>query len=153
AACSKGTSSKPAPASASASASGASGSGASASPKPAPLPPPPKVSPACQQARQWFGGSAECVETPLPALTTPAGQIVRLMAKGDATADYVYALVPASGDPIVGAAGVNQGFFDDVMKKLDLAKTDPALLAQLYASLGEEAAVVRCLPGTNDTLP
>lgn len=111
----------------------------------------PKVDAVCKAA--WHSlGYVECVETEMPELTTPAGKVVRVMAKDDATASYVFALVAPSGEITIGHGG-SFGLGDELTKPLDLTTAAPALLATIYAELSDEPAIVRCLPGSNDTLP
>ena len=112
----------------------------------------PPVSPACARARSYLGYAATCVEQPLPELSTAAGEVVRLWAAGDPTRAWVYALVPPHGEPAIAVSGpYHDGILAVVTSRLDVPATPPDVLARLYAELGAEAAVVRCLPG--DALP
>ncbi|HWB80925.1 MAG TPA: hypothetical protein VG755_38445 [Nannocystaceae bacterium] len=113
----------------------------------------PKVSKICETARGSFGYGAECIETELPELETAAGKLVRVVRKGDATARWLYVLAKPDGTFFLGDGGGNGTILDEITKSIDVATTPPAELAQLFAALYTEAAVVRCLPGANDTLP
>jgi len=113
----------------------------------------PPVSPLCAAARGRFGVfgyGAECVETELPHLETAAGKVFRLTRKDDPVNTWYYGLVRPDGTLEVGGG---RSFMGNLVKGLDLKATAPEKLAQLYAELGLENAVVRCLPGSNDTLP
>lgn len=110
----------------------------------------PPVSPLCAAARGEFGYGAECVETELPHLETPAGKVYRLTRKGDPVNAWEYGLVRPDGTFALGRV---RNFVGELLKGLDVKATAPEKLAQLYAELVLEAAVVRCLPGSNDTLP
>ncbi|MFN0250959.1 MAG: hypothetical protein ACKV2T_29060 [Kofleriaceae bacterium] len=112
-----------------------------------------KVSAVCQKARESFGYGAECIETELTELASPAGTITRVMKKGDPTGEWFYVLAKPDGTMFAGGGGTNGTILDEVMKGLDAKNTAPEILAKLEATLDTEAAVVRCLPGTDDKLP
>ncbi|MGE0398766.1 MAG: hypothetical protein AB7T06_18810 [Kofleriaceae bacterium] len=112
----------------------------------------PKVSKLCERARDYFGYGAECIETPMPELTSAAGTITRVMKKGDPTGEWAYVYTKADGSMYVGSGGGNSRVLDEVLKDLDVKATPPELLAKLATALDDDVAIVRCLPGTNDTL-
>jgi hypothetical protein len=110
----------------------------------------PPATPVCEKAREVLGAWAECVETELAELATPAGKVFRVEAKGDPTRTLLYVLQKPSGEVTRGEPRV---IFDEIVKAIDVAATPPEQLAKLIAELHTGAAVARCLPGTNDTLP
>src|SRR5688572_11382300 len=112
----------------------------------------PKVSPICEKARGYFGYGAECIETELPELTSAAGTITRVMKKGDATGEWTYVLTKPDGSMFIGDGGSNGKLLDEVLAAFDARTAAPDLLAKLDAAIDSEVAIVRCLPGTNDTL-
>lgn len=115
----------------------------------------PVVSPMCAKARSSFGYGAECIETELPELASAAGKVFRLVKKGDPTANWRYALVRANGEIFVGRGGGDGGNGDilgELLRTVDAREVAPELLAKLHATLDIEAAVARCLPGSNDAL-
>jgi hypothetical protein len=112
----------------------------------------PAVSASCAKARWRLGYAAVCEEQALPELTTAAGQVVRLWNRDDPTKQWVYALVPPTGEPIVAEANpFSDGILRTITDRLDLATTPPEVLAKLYVALDVQAATVRCLGG--DALP
>ena len=111
------------------------------------------MSPACETARSAFGYGAECEETELTELASPAGKLTRVMRKGDPTHRWQYVLTRPDGSRVLGSGGVNGTMLDEVMKGLDAKATAPELLAKLEAALDTEVAIVRCLPGSADKLP
>jgi hypothetical protein len=115
--------------------------------------PQPKVSAVCQKARESFGYGAECIETELTELASPAGTITRVMKKGDPLGEWFYVLAKPDGTMFAGDGGTNGKILDEVMKGIDTKTAAPELLAKLEAALDTEIAIVRCLPGTDDKLP
>ncbi|MFO0619092.1 MAG: hypothetical protein U0414_41265 [Polyangiaceae bacterium] len=115
----------------------------------------PAVSAMCAKARSAFGYGSECIETELPELASAAGKIFRLVRKNDPTAPWRYALVRPDGEIVVGRGGGDGGHGDivrEVLRASDARTMAPELLAKLHAELDIEAAVARCLPGSNDAL-
>lgn len=129
-------------------------------PTPAPAPkvdrfakqPQPAVSDVCRQARDYFGYGAECLETPMPALDSPAGKLTRVIRKGDPTNAWIWVLQKPGGERVAGDGGGNGKILGEVLKSFDVRTQPPALIAQLYAALYQENAIVRCLT-PDDKLP
>jgi hypothetical protein len=108
--------------------------------KPPALPP---ATPVCAKAREVLGLWAECIETELTELATPAGKVFRVEAKGDPTRALVYVLQKADGTL---SRGDGRAIFDEVIKGIDVAATPPEQLAKLIAELETGSARVLDAP-------
>ena len=106
----------------------------------------------CEKARSLFGDGAECIETELPDLTSPAGKVTRVMKEGDQIGDWAYVVTRPDGSMIVGGGTDRAGFIEKLLEPIDAKAMAPELLAKLDSTLHTEVALVRCLPGTNDSL-
>ena len=109
----------------------------------------PSVSPLCKAAREGLGYGAECIETELPQLTSSAGKVTRFSRKGDPTATWIFVLTRPDGSFTPGGSSATLG---EILKAFDVRAADPALLANLLATLNTEAAVARCVD-KSDKLP
>jgi hypothetical protein len=100
---------------------------------------PPKVSALCEKVRaDYFGIMAECTEREMPELASAAGKVVIVENAHDPAHEYVLALVPPQGDPVVSGA---YDLYKTIVSQLDVPNTPPDLLARLFAELSTGDAI------------